>query len=559
MPATRGRGAAAEPRRGAWVASFIVLGIAIALSQTATATGFDATGMIYIDMGRHIARGDGIVSTIYFPSHIPKFPSPIALWPPLYPAAIAILLALGIDAAIASRLISIAAFGVTVGLVWLIGTDVFGEGVGTIAALLLMAWPSVTGIAAMALSENLFIMFLTLSVWFTVRLLRNEAAPRASGLAAAGGLAMSAAALTRYPGLAVMAIAAGLLLLDFRAVPWRSRLKPVAIWSICAGALPVLLLLRNRLVTGAFMGRGRPPDDQGVIYHMTYAAKTLVTDGLKLLWRLLVIPEAFGLDSRVMVFVVLAAVGLLFFGLVRSRRMRRDLLEGFGVLTASPGCRFVVAVGTGYWVVMVVVRSMTAFEPLNTRMLMPAYPLVLICLVAASVAFLERLGLGRRTLVGVVSALFAISAAAVILPRTVAAGGPRLAADAAPAWVQWVGANTPAGAPIVGNRSTDFSFYLDRPSYSFQVFAVYRSGDRFDRDCALISNHLTTLGWKGAYLVLHVEEERELDIDLMARRYGPMIGGLLRGEPTLPVRQVARQPEFAAYVIQDSQWTCKAR
>lgn len=545
-------------RRTVWVVVFVALGVAVALGQTATTTGFDATGMIYVDMARHIARGEGIVSTIYFPSHVPKFPSPIALWPPLYPAAIAGLLEMGVDAAIASRVVSLAAFGVTVGILWLIGAEVFSEGVGTVTALLLMAWPVITGIAAMALSENLFIMFITASVLYTARLLRGGAAmPRASRLAAAGGLAMAGAALTRYPAFALMAIIAVFLLLNLRGGPWRDRLKLVAIWSMFAGTLPVLLLLRNRMVTGAFMGRGRPPDDQGAVYHVVYAAKTLVTDVLKLLWRLTVAPEALDVDSRVMILAVLAVAALLLFGLVRSARVRRGLSEAGAVLKGAPSA-LIVAVGAGYWVVMITIRSITAFEPMNTRMLMPGYGLVLLTAVAGSIAFLDRLGLPRRLLVRAVAIAFAISVIGVVAPRAVAAGGPRLAPDPAPVWVQWVAANTPAGSPIIGNRSTDFSFYLDRPAYSFQVFAVYRSGDRFDRDCALISRHLVMLGWNNAYLVLH-SEDGDFDIDQMGRRYGPTVGQLLRGLPTtLPVVPVARHPEFAVFRIQQPQWTCEA-
>jgi hypothetical protein len=306
------------------------------------------------------------------------------------------------------------------------------------------------------------------------------------------------------------------------------------------------------------MGRGRPPDDQGAVYHVVYAAKTLVTDVLKLLWRLTVAPEALGVDSRVMILAVLAVAALLLFGLVRSARVRRGLSEAGAVLKAAPSA-LIVAVGAGYWVVMIAIRSITAFEPMNTRMLMPGYGLVLLTAVAGSIAFLDRLGLPRRLLVRAVAIAFAISMIGVVAPRALAAGGPRLAPDPAPVWVQWVAANTPAGSPIIGNRSTDFSFYLDRPAYSFQVFAVYRAGDRFDRDCALISRHLVMLGWNKAYLVLHAEDG-EFDIDLMGRRYGPTIDRLLRGRPTtLPVVPLARHAEFAAFLIQQPQWTCEAR
>ena len=60
---------------------FVLLGIAVALMDTATTPGFDPTGMIYIDIARHIANGDGIAASILFPSHVPKMPSPISLPP----------------------------------------------------------------------------------------------------------------------------------------------------------------------------------------------------------------------------------------------------------------------------------------------------------------------------------------------------------------------------------------------------------------------------------------------------------------------------------------------
>lgn len=543
-------------RRTVWVTCLVALGVAVAVVQTATATGFDATGMIYVDMARHLARGEGIVSTIYFPSHVPKFPSPIALWPPLYPAAIAGLLAAGIDAAVASRVVSLAAFGITVGVLWLIGAEAFDEGVGTVAALALMAWPAVTGIAAMALSENLFITCIALSVLWTARLLRGgAAAPHRGRLAAAGGLAMAGAALTRYPGLAVMAIVAVFLLVALRGGSRRDRLTVMAIWSLFAGTPPVLLLLRNRLVTGAFMGRGRPPDDQGAVYHVVFAVKTLVTDGLKLLWRVTVVPEALGVDSRVIILAVMAGAVVLIVGMLRRPAVLQAVRGAGTVLKPAPAA-LVAVVGAGYWVVMIAIRSVTAFEPMNTRMLMPGYAFVLLGSVAVAMAFLERVGLPRRLLVRAVAVAFTVSMVGVVTPRAIAAGGPRLRPDPAPVWVQWVGANTPAGSAIIGNRSTDFSFYLDRPAYSFQVFAVYRSGDRFDRDCALISRHLVMLGWTNAYLVLHAEDG-DFDTDRMTGRYGPTVGQLLRGLPTtLPVVAVARQPEFAVFRVQQPQWPC---
>ncbi|MGQ0549334.1 MAG: ArnT family glycosyltransferase [Armatimonadota bacterium] len=543
-------------RRRFWVPGLLVAAVVCAaLAQTATSPGFDPTGMIYVDMARHIAAGDGITASIFFPSHVPKHPSPIALWPPMYPAAIALLSLLGIAPALAARVISVAAFAASVVLVWRLGTVLFGDAVGITAAVLMLAWPPVIGIAAMALSENLFVMFVLLSVLLTVRVLKVTALERPYRLAAAGGLAMAAATLTRYPGLALAAIGAAALFVGLRGRAWRDRLALTSAWVAAALLPPMLLLVRNRLVTGALIGTGRPPDDGGLAYHTLYAVKAVGTDGLKLLWRVTVLPEALGLDSRVMILVVLGAFGAMLFGVVRSSRVRGGIRAAVIAPVATPEARVAAAVGLGYWAAMAVARSVTSFEPLNTRMLMPAYPLVLLGAVVMVVTFAERIGVRRVGVAGAVAALVAASLALVVVPRSVAAGGPRLAPDPAPAWVTWAAANTPPDAPILGNRSAEFNFYLARPTYSFQAYAVYRSGNRFDRDCRLIAGHLAQLGWSRAYLVLHAEEG-SFDVDVMGRRYGPTIERLLRGEPALPVRLVARHPQFAAFEILGLDWHC---
>lgn len=543
-------------RRGMGFAALVVVAAAAAVLQTAMSPGSDPTGMIYVDIARHISRGDGVAADILFPSHIPTLPSPVSLWPPLYPAAIAAFSMLGFDFVIASRVVSIVAFAISTGFTWLLGSELFDESVGMVAAILLMAWPPVTYIAAMAVSENLFVMFVVLSVWISARIVRDgETSASMYRRAAAGGLAMAGAALTRYPGVVLIAIGAGALFMNVRGGSWKQRLALTLVWAVVAFAPVGILLIRNQLVTGAFMGSGRPPDDSGLVFHVVFAVKTLVADGLKLLWRVTVIPEALGLDSRVMLLVVLAGGAALLFGVVRSSRVRRGLTAAAGILVGTPGRRFLVSMGIGYWAAIALVRSVTSFEPLNTRMMMPAYPIALIGAVAMLAELTQHLGLARRYLARTVAALFVVSFAAVILPRSVSAGGPRLLPDPPPVWVQWVANNTPPGTPIVGNRSADFNFYLRRPTYSFQVFSVYHVGNRFDRDCSLIARHMAALGWSGAYLVLHAEDG-EFAPEVMGQRYGPTIRRLLDGELPLPLRLVTRHPEFAVYQIVNVQWKC---
>ncbi len=257
-----------------------------------------------------------------------------------------------------------------------------------------------------------------------------------------------------------------------------------------------------------------------------------------------------------MVLAVLVGIALVLFGIVRSRRVREAIVAAVAAPVATPEARFVAVVAFGYWAAMLAARSVMGFMALSTRMMMPVYPLLLIIGVAIVVGLVGAIGpSARRALPWVVVALSLGATVGVIAPKSLALGGPRLRPDPPPPWVVWVATNTLPGAPIVGNGGFDYTFYLERPVLSFASYLEYRSGNRFERDCRMIARHLAQLGWRRPYLVLRAEEDG-LDPDLMTRRYGPTIGGLLKGSPTLPARQVAREREFAVFEILGLDWSC---
>lgn len=540
--------------------SLAVLGLAMvtALLETAYLPSFhDAMEMGYVDFARHIARGAGMSTSMLAPYYLPKIPSPISLWPPLYPALIAGVSKLGLAVPVAARAISIVMFGVTAMLVWLLAAAVFGRTTGAVAAVLFSLWPPATRIGGMALSENLFMAAVLVSLLIGVRLLRpGPPASRWYAVAAGSGLAMGLAALTRYVGLALIAIGAAALLASIRGRTVRERITGVAVWAVSAAVLPALVLLRNVLVTGALIGAGRPPNERRFAYHVLFSIKTVALDGLQLLWRITVLPEALGVNVRVLAGAVVVLTGVVVYGAIRSPRVRAGVRRIPGALAGSPEGRFVMTIAAGYWIAMLVAREQMGFMALSTRMMIPLYPLLLIGAVAAIVAVVQALGVpARRTLTAAVVALCLASVLGVILPRSLAAGGPRLQPDPPPSWVAWVAAHTPPGTPIVGNGGFDYTFFLERPVLSFASYLEYRTGNRFERDCRTIARNLATLGWRHAVLILHAEDTG-LDEDLMGRRYGPTIVRLLRGEKPLPVRQITRQPEFVAFEILDLAWDC---
>lgn len=556
----RGR-ATGSPLRLLQLPTLVVLGALVALLETAHLPAFDTAEMIHVDLARHIARGEGISASILFPNYVPKLPSPVSLLPPLYPATIAGVSKLGIDVAVAARVVSILSFGLSVGLLWLLGSMIFGRSVGTISALLLSVWPPVTAMASMALTENLFVLFILSSVLISTWLMSRYQSPvRAYLLAAGGGLAMAGAGLTRYPGMALIPVGAVALLINLRGKSWRERLALPAVWVFFASVPTGLLLARNFIVTGALIGARGFPDNRGFAFHAIYAMKTLTLDGVRLIWRLAVVPEALGLNRRLLEFGVLGAIGLLCFTSLRNDQVRKSLFGAFRALVDTPGKRFIIVIAAGYWALMVVARSrIGGLELLNTRMMMPAYPLGLVGIVAFLDVFVTRMGFAttRQFLTWLVALLCGSAIATVVLPGSLSAGGPRLRPGLAPEWVNWVATNTAPDAPIVGNRPIEFNFYLRRPVLSFQIYGVYGTGNRFERDCKVIAEHIAALGWEHPYLILHAEDGR-FDTEFMGRSYGATIEGLLKGAPSLPVRPIAHYPEFAVYEILDLAWKCSS-
>lgn len=535
-----------------------LLAAVVVLLETAYLPPFaDPMEMAYVDFSRHMAKGDGLATSMLAPYYTPRIPSPISLWPPLYPASVAALSKLGFAVPVAARLVSVIAFALTVAVVWQLGTVVFDRTVGTVAALGLAVWPPVARIAGMALSENLFVLLVLGSLLITVRLIRGEEGPgRWPAIAVAGGLVMGGAALTRYVGLALVAIGALAMLANLRGRSLKDRLAITTVWSVSAVVPSALLLVRNVLVTGALIGAGRPPNERGLVYHILFSIKAVAADVLTLLWRLAILPEAMRLDSQRMVLVLLAGFVLLLFGLVRSTRVRRGLIAALRAPVGTPDARFLLMIALGYWVAMLAARSVMGFMALSTRMMLPVYPLLLLVGVAAVVSLAGAAGPSARRALTVIMLVLAVgSVAVVIAPRSLAAGGPRLRPGSPPRAVVWVAANTPPGAPIIGNGGTDYNFYLERPVLSFASFLEYRGGDRFERDCRTIARNLALLGWERPYLILRAEDG-ELDAELLGRRYGPTIARLLRGEPALPVRLIVREREFVAFQVLDLRWSC---
>jgi 4-amino-4-deoxy-L-arabinose transferase-like glycosyltransferase len=433
----------------------------------------------------------------------------------------------------------------------------FSRKVGLVSALLLAVWPATTDVAAMAWSENLFILLILLSAVLTVKAMDPNLARRWQYLAlVGGGLAMGDAALTRYSGLPLIPIGGALILLwNLRSSSWIERLGKGVLWCLVAAIPAVLWLLRNIRTAGAAMQPNRPPDADGPLFHLYFALKTIATDSLELISRITLLPELLHLRLWVSGIVVLLVIGVVLALALRRGGLAKELSEAGKTSLRSPESRFVLGMGLGYWGAMWVARSTSIFDNLNSRMMMPAYPLLVIVAVASFGALAHSLWPEARTsLAAAVTVLCVASIAAVVLPHGITKGGPHLKPDAAPDYVDWVAANTEAGSLIAGNSAWDYNFYLKRP-----VVAFYDTPDQMSPfNCQRISTILTAIEPEHAYFVLCPEDDEEtLDANLMGDRYGLMVADLLADDQSNPAfRPIVHTPDLAAWEILDYSWEC---
>ena len=169
---------------------------------------------------------------------------------PIFPLALAGVGLFGVEIIDAALFVNAAAFGLTVfaAALWLRRR---------VASRFLVFWAacacalcvSLTHISAFVLTEPLFILFTTLSLFGLDRFLDT----RQRSLLLMAAICAALAWLTRYIGVTLVASALLLLVLH-RGVPLSARIRNAALYAVITGTPICLWMLRNFLHTGAPLG-----------------------------------------------------------------------------------------------------------------------------------------------------------------------------------------------------------------------------------------------------------------------------------------------------------------
>jgi len=240
--------------------------MAIALTLRATAhygPGAEPDTVTYLAAARHLRAGHGFAD---------MDGSPLTLFPPLFPAAVAVLEWFGLSPLPAARLLNAAMFGLLVVLTAAWTRRISGSApLGAAVALIVAVATPMVAMASNALSEPVGIVLVVACLALLTEAFRTggASAPEGrppggpmsrlwtggSGFALLAGLAAGLACLTRYASVVLFPV--GLVVLLFRPGRWTARIRLPALF-LTAGLLPFgAWLARNVAAAGNATGDGR--------------------------------------------------------------------------------------------------------------------------------------------------------------------------------------------------------------------------------------------------------------------------------------------------------------
>ena len=210
----------------ALLAAAVVATSLVSFSTAPAGPGISPDGVVYVDVARHMAAGDGPVAF-----NAGGETELVTTWPPLFPTLVSIGVVVGADAVESARWINAFAFGLLCFLTGLLVWRISGRREGALLAGWLLALsPRMLAISGGVFTEPIFLALVTGMLLLLLRGGRWS-------LAGAGLLA-GLACMQRYAGYAFVA-GASLWLLQTRGEGWRARVTSGALFAAAATPLPL--------------------------------------------------------------------------------------------------------------------------------------------------------------------------------------------------------------------------------------------------------------------------------------------------------------------------------
>jgi hypothetical protein len=340
--------------------------------------GLSQDSVVYMAAAENLAAGRGLLS---------MDGTPITLWPPLYPATLALLLRLfNGDVLVSARVINIVLAVLVVLLTGVYARQlrigpVFGLGA---AAMTAWAYP-IVATRIMAWTEPPFVFFVLLSLMALTHYITH----RQRGALLLFAIATALAAITRYVGVVLIPIGI-LVYLAYSQGRWATRLATALALTAIAATPLALVLARNWLVSGTLMGSRHPPS-------LTLLQNVTATARVATGWFL---PASLADDGFVVLIGVLLAQ-LIGAAVILAYPRIRDTRESVLHLNL-PIVLFII----GYVAFLLISTLSTNLNLIDDRYLIPIFaPLMLVVFGSASVIVQALEPKLNRTTLSLVTAL----------------------------------------------------------------------------------------------------------------------------------------------------------
>jgi len=412
----------------------LVACVAVLLAIACRRMQFTPDSIHYVDVARTLIE-EHTAATWHLTLNSRRVPDPSLYWPPGYPLALALPMALGASPYLAAWLVAVLAWSAVLLLLVLC---VDHAEWGLLAAVAFLYLIFICGVAFRAWSEGLYSALMVGALVCMALAIDEEDTWRATLLGlAAGGLA-GGAALCRYPGV-VIVIAMGLAALVVplkRENAWELRWSAIVPMIGSSGLMLGAWLVRNQYLTGRLLGPERPPSERSVASLVRHLSASFYLD--------------FG---GVLLALLFAVVG---FHVLRSggEERRRHGPDFFRTIALAA---LLCAIGQ-IAVTMLTHALWQVDEPPNRRYFFPGY----LCALVAGLAVIARAtppagALRRRWPVALLLGL------PIVLGPIVAI---HVATDVTPDYTPveaWVSRNTAENDLIIGHRAWPVRFYTGRP------------------------------------------------------------------------------------------------
>ena len=413
----------------------LIGGTALLLAVACREMHFNPDSVHYVDVARTMLE-DRVVGTWHLTLKTERLPETLLYWPPVYPALLAGVLAVGLSVHAAAWLVSVISY---TAIAWVLTFWLRRAALAIVAVVAFIHLSFLAGTPFRAWSEGPYMPLMLGSLVAIAFAVSARTTRRAWILGLVAGALAGLAMLTRYIGFAIVpALVAAALLVprdeedeEVGRSPWGAMIASL----IGMGAVVVPWMLRNFALNGRLMGPERPPGERPVTELLTWLGFSVYAD--------------FG---AVLLALLFAAVGY--------HALRRRMSEGgerTGFLMALAGAGVVCALAH-IGATLLTFMLWEIDEPPTKRYFLPAY----LSLLIAGMAVLSRARIPANVLARRSEIIVILALPLIVAPLFVGAA----ARDVSPPYTEleaWVEANTAENDLIVAHRGWPIRFHTGRP------------------------------------------------------------------------------------------------